>query len=434
MASSEPEWFLERHERVTVRLRSDGATEAGRTIELGLGFTERDGQQLSHRFLRLDGRERRIVGLPEGVWPEAERLLTTGSLPADREERLRALLTGLGAGVPWSAKGRLEVNLIEQDQQVLIGSGGRVIADRRRFAVIEQRAVVLGDGRSLSALRENAFGDGDALLEAGAELQRRAAEAAAAAAGRASAVACHPRETPVVMPAGADAGVFFHELCGHPLEGDVVSREASYLSRRSGEQVAPSFVSLADDPCGGPGEARLAYRFDDEGTPAAPAMLLREGRVGEALLDRRTAAHLGRAPNGHGRRLSYRHAALPRMTHTHVLPHRAGRRVEEMVGEVPDGIWIDHLTPRHVNLLSGEFSFFIDEAREIRDGQLGRWLEPALLRGEALSALGAIDEVGADARAFFGIKGCGKLDQGGLHVSFGMPAIRFRALEVRPWR
>jgi len=232
----------------------------------------------------------------------------------------------------------------------------------------------------------------------------------------------------VVLPPGSDAGVFFHEVCGHPLEGDVVSRGASFLARRRGERVAADFVTIVDDPTEGSGG--VGYRFDDEGTPARPATLVHQGRVDTPLLDLRTAEVLGLEPNGHGRRVDYRHLALPRMSHTLVRPYQGD--LESILSEVEEGLLVSYLTPRHVHLLGGDFCFHFPEAREIRQGRLGAFVRPGLLRGNAAEALASIEAVGADSRTFFGLKGCGKLDQGGLPVSFGLPTVRFSRLTVEP--
>jgi TldD protein len=242
-------------------------------------------------------------------------------------------------------------------------------------------------------------------------------------------VPCPDAELPVVFPPGAASGSFFHEVCGHPLEGDVVARRGSYLATRLGERVADEFVTVVDDPTEGPGT--LHYAYDDEGQPARRAALLHGGVVAQPLLSRRTAEVLNGEPNGHGRRVSFRHYPLPRMTHTGVAagPHGA---LEQLVAPVGHGLLIQHLVPRHMNLLSGDFSFYIVEAREIRDGQLGRLVEPGVLRGNGLRALRDLEAVGGDRRNLFATRGCRKLDHGPLAVSFTQPSLRFRKLRVTP--
>jgi TldD protein len=153
--------------------------------------------------------------------------------------------------------------------------------------------------------------------------------------------------------------------------------------------------------------------------------------VATPLTDLRCAAALKLAPTGHGRRVDFRHPALPRMSHTSVAPHQGA--LAQLLEGVEDGLLVSFLTPRHVHLASGDFSFFIIEARRIVRGTLGAYVGPALLRGNGREALGRIDAVGADLASFQGLKGCGKLDQPNLPVSFGLPAIRFTSLAVEPW-
>nr|WP_236673714.1 metallopeptidase TldD-related protein [Comamonas sp. JC664] len=239
---------------------------------------------------------------------------------------------------------------------------------------------------------------------------------------------CPHAVLPIVFPPGAASGCFFHEVCGHPLEGDVVARGGSYLARRLGQAVAGAHVTVSDDPTDGHGA--LGFAWDDEGHAAQPVTLLREGHVDAPLLDARSAVALGRAPNGHGRRVSYRHPPLPRMAHTRVEPH-AGH-LDALMADLPHGLLVQHLLPRQMDLLSGDFSFYIVEAREIRDGRPGRRVGPGILRGNGLDALAAIDAVGADAKNLFATRGCRKLDHGPLPVSFGQPTVRFRGLRVSP--
>lgn len=242
---------------------------------------------------------------------------------------------------------------------------------------------------------------------------------------------CPEGDLPVVFPPGAASGSFFHEVCGHPLEGDVVARRGSYLALRLGERVAEEFVTVTDDPT--EGNSSLHYAFDDEGQPARGTALVERGVVGQPMLSRATARILGQETNGHGRRVSFRHYPLPRMTHTGVAAGPHGT-LEQLLAPVGRGLLVQHLVPRHMNLLSGDFSFFILEAREIRDGSLGPLIGPGVLSGNGLQALRDIEAVGGDRRNLFATRGCRKLDHGPLAVSFTQPSVRFRQLRITPAR
>ena len=215
------------------------------------------------------------------------------------------------------------------------------------------------------------------------------------------------------------------------MEGDVLFRNVSYLGRMKNTMVAPEYLTVCDDPTHA-GEGSFGYRIDDEGNLAKKVDLIKDGRVGSPLLDRRYAEHLGLAGNGHGRRVSYRNIAIPRMCHTFVAPGEG--TFDQIVADVDQGLLVQNLVPRHMNIFGGDYSFYIPEAREIKDGRLGNFVEPGILYGNALESLAQIDAIGADLKNVCSTRGCRKLDHGPLYVSFGIPTIRFREMDVIPWR
>lgn len=415
-------FFVERRETLRVTLRQ-GSVEEQAEREAGLGVTEREGPGASHRWWDASA----LPTLPELVRGRGEVLLEGRAPDTRAAPGFASLARGLEA-LGREQGARLDVTVRGLHQQVLCADDARVVEDVRQVVWLELKARVEREGTVRTALGEWAFATPEALQAAAGQSPGWVEDVVGRARAKLGEVPCPRGPRTVVLPPGSDAGVFFHEVCGHPMEGDVVSREASYLARRRGERVAADFVTVADDPTEGTGG--VGYRFDDEGTPARAATLVRQGRVDAPLLDARTARVLGLEPNGHGRRLGYRHLALPRMSHTVVRPHEGS--LESIVSEVEEGLLVSYLTPRHVHLLGGEFCFHIPEAREIRHGRLGAFVRPGLLRGNAAEALASIDAVGADSRTFFGLKGCGKLDQGGLPVSFGLPTVRFSRLTVEP--
>jgi TldD protein len=350
-----------------------------------------------------------------------------GAAPLE-DEGLRALLERLSRQAT-ANDAQLQLALRETHQQIVFSDDAGVRRDTRRDAVLELKLSLTRDGKSASLQRERAFPDGVAALAGAAALETLIDQMITGASQRLSAVPAPSGELTIVLPPGADAGVFFHEVCGHPLEGDVVARGGSYLARRLGEAVAESFVEVVDDPTAGTG---VGFSLDDEGTQASPARLIQAGRIAEPLWDTASAAQMGRAPNGHARRVSFRHPALPRMSHTGLSPHQGS--FEALVRGVRHGLLVCYLTPRHVNLLTGDFSFFVVEAQRIEDGEVGPFVAPCLLRGNGLTALAGIEAVGADLATFHGLKGCGKLDHGPLPVSFANPTVRIgRGLRVDPW-
>jgi len=392
-------------------------------------------------------RRREVAGGREQLWTEvAGGPLPEGPLPQEVASRARELFTPpptLSLGPETAAlvqrlvdtaraagAAHLDVLLREVEQHILFASEERRAEDRRRYALIELKVHAPSAGGALEPWRCAAFPDGERLRAAGPQLESLVQSLTRHLLERTPLVPCPLGDMPVVFPPGSASACFFHEVCGHPLEGDVVARGGSYLAHRIGQRVAEPFVSLTDDPTDG--HEALTYTCDDEGTPASPVSLLRAGVVGSPLLDGQSALALGLASNGHGRRVSFKHPPLPRMAHTRLEPHQG--RLEELVAALPHGLLVRHLTPRHMNLLSGDFSFYVIEAQEIREGQLGALVGPAVLSGNGLEALAGIDAVGADARNLFATRGCRKLDHGPLPVSFGQPAVRFRQLRLQPWR
>ncbi|WP_240356869.1 MULTISPECIES: TldD/PmbA family protein [Myxococcus] len=350
-------------------------------------------------------------------------LATTAALATEVARRLVDTARAAGAT-------HLDVLLREVERRTLCFGDGRTVRQDSRHAILEVKAFQTTDSGVLDAWRATAFPDLNHLHAALPTLESLVDGLVRELRESSPGIPCPTGMFPIVFPPGAASACFFHEVCGHPLEGDVVARGGSYLARRLGQRVAGPWLSVSDDPTDGHGA--LGFHWDDEGHAAQAVPLLNKGVVGSPLLDARSARLLGHAPNGHGRRVGFRHPPLPRMAHTRVEPHEG--HLESVLAGVPHGLLVQHLTPRHMDLLSGDFSFYIVEAREVRDGRVGQRVSPGILAGNGLEALASIDAVGADSRNLFATRGCRKLDHGALPVSFGQPAVRFRGLTVRPWR
>ncbi|WP_342379699.1 TldD/PmbA family protein [Myxococcus stipitatus] len=335
----------------------------------------------------------------------------------------RLVASAQEAGAP-----SLDVLLREVERRTLSFDEHASTQQVSRHAILELKTSLPTPSGLLDAWRAFAFPDLAQLHAHLPTLERHATTLVRELRESSPGVPCPTGVLPIVLPPGAASACFFHEVCGHPLEGDVVARGGSYLARRLGQRVAGPWLSVSDDPTEGHGSLSLSW--DDEGHPAQAVRLLSAGIVDGPLLDSRSALQLGHTPNGHGRRVSFRHPPLPRMAHTRVEPHEGD--LDTLLGNLSHGLLVQHLMPRHMDLLSGDFSFYIVEAREVRDGRLGQRVSPGILAGNGLEALASIDAVGADARNLFATRGCRKLDHGPLPVSFGQPTVRFRGLQVRP--
>ena len=421
-------FFVERRRVQTWVLTRAGRVDSKTDEDAGFNL-ETKGVR---RWVESEGHE--VSRLPAGLRDAAGEILTrpvAEDVKAERAE-LTGWLQALPAQVDARLGGQLQVILQSMTQRILAGTGDLGQSDRRSSAVVELRVHLPGDRTGRSMQRELSFPD-DAALHAG---RARILEALRTLEGEVLTRTHHlpfPRGIQtVVMPPGADAGVFFHEVCGHPLEGDVAARGASFLARRRGQRVAPEWVTVVDDP--GLAPEGVSYRFDDEGTLGAAACLIDRGIVGTPLTDVRSGASVGLGSNGHARCLGFRHAPIPRMCHTALLPKTEGvtEDLASILAQTETGVFISYLNPKHVSLASGAFAFYVMEAREIRAGKLGAYLEPGLLVGDGLSALAGLELVGRDSAVFNGIRGCGKLDQMGLAVSFAQPALRFAGLGLEP--
>jgi TldD protein len=394
----------------------------------GVGVTRRTGDGLRHEWFIPSPRDTRLEELPAVLRPQAVSLLEAPLPSAEVGQRLAEAAQVLALAAERRGAQRLEVLAHQVEQRVLCWTDGRLSEDLRCYVLTELRVHLERPGTApVSLWRSVSHRDVSQLESHLGEVKALVGEMVDTLGAHTPEVACPSGELPVVIAPGA-ASSFFHEICGHPMEGDVVARRASYLAQRLGQQVAAEFVTVLDGPAE---QGGVPFSVDDEGTPGRPAALIAGGRVGEPMLDRQVAERLGGQSNGHGRRVSFRHPALPRMSHTELQPHQG--TLEDIVADIGEGLLLQHITPRHVDMLSGDYSFFIMEGRQIRDGRLGAFVRPGLLRGNGLESLRRIERVGSDSRNFFSTRGCRKLDHGPLRVSFGQPTLRLRALRVDPW-
>ncbi|MGW7364411.1 metallopeptidase TldD-related protein [Streptomyces sp. NPDC054841] len=231
------------------------------------------------------------------------------------------------------------------------------------------------------------------------------------------------------LPDGADlvllpglAGAFFHEIVGHPLEADVVASGTSYLGERAGQRVAPGWLSVSD----GGLETERGYRspFDDEGTTCRTVRLIDRGAVGRPMTDLALAGRLGVPGSGHGRKQSYRHPAIPRMTHTAALIE-PGTEVEPPAGDwiAPYGLRLDMM-----NIASGAFVFHAPFSLLHRaDGSVAR-LGPLRVTGDGAQVLAGLRPYAHRVDAYLrATGGCGKLGQFPVLVSFANAGFRLPA-------
>lgn len=228
---------------------------------------------------------------------------------------------------------------------------------------------------------------------------------------------------PVVIGPGG-GGVLFHEACGHGLEADLVGKGASVFAGRIGERVADPRITLVDD--GTMAEEWGCFSVDDEGSVAARNVLIQDGILTDYMWDLLRSRKEGRPRSGNGRRQSYKHLPMVRMTNTYVL---AGPDdPDDIVASTPNGVYVAHLGGGQVNTATGDFVFGMTEAYLIEDGKITEPLREGNLIGNGPEVLASIDAVGDDFA--MGSPGmCGK-DGQGVPVGDGVPTLRVPALTV----
>ena len=231
-------------------------------------------------------------------------------------------------------------------------------------------------------------------------------------------------EMPVVLGPGWP-GVMLHEAVGHGLEGDFNRKGTSIFSGKVGEQVAAKGVTVVDD--GTMQDRRGSLSVDDEGTPTARNVLIEDGILKGYLQDRLNARLMGVAPTGNGRRQSYAHPPIPRMTNTFMMPGTMS--APEIVASVKKGIYAVNFGGGQVDITSGKFVFAASEAYLIEDGKVGPAVKGATLIGTGPIAMQNVTMIGDDLALDDGVGTCGK-DGQGVPVGVGQPTVRIEGLTV----
>jgi TldD protein len=237
-------------------------------------------------------------------------------------------------------------------------------------------------------------------------------------------VAAPAGEMPVVMGSGW-AGVLLHEAIGHGLEGDFNRKGTSAFSGRLGERVAVPGVTIVDD--GAMDRRRGSLTIDDEGTPTGRTVLIEDGILKGYLQDRLNARLMGMAATGNGRRESFAHAPMPRMTNTFMLA--GSDEPGELIGRVKDGIYAKSFGGGQVDITSGKFVFSLTEAYRIRGGKVAEPVKGATIIGDGPTVLTRVKGIGNDFALDEGIGVCGKGGQS-VPAGVGQPTLLVDGLTV----
>ena len=229
---------------------------------------------------------------------------------------------------------------------------------------------------------------------------------------------------PVVLGPGWP-GILLHEAVGHGLEGDFNRKKTSAFSGLIGERVAAPGVTVIDD--GTIAQRRGSLTIDDEGTPTQETVLIEDGILKGYLHDRLSARLMGHAPTGNGRRQSYAHNPIPRMTNTYLKAGEADP--EEILAATKSGLYAVNFGGGQVDITSGKFVFSCTEAYRIEDGKVGEPVKGATLIGSGPETLNRIGMIGNDMALDEGSGTCGK-DGQGVPVGVGLPTLQIEELTV----
>lgn len=220
-------------------------------------------------------------------------------------------------------------------------------------------------------------------------------------------------------------GILLHEAMGHGLEGDFIRKGTSAFSGRLGDQVASKGVTIVDDGTL-PGR-RGSLTVDDEGTPTERTVLIEDGKLVGFMQDRLNARLMNSVPTGNGRRESFAHAPMPRMTNTFMLGGEVPQA--QMLAELKDGIFASNFGGGQVDITSGKFVFQCTEAYRVRNGKIEEPLKGVTLIGDGPKVLSQIRHVGDDMALDPGIGVCGKAGQG-VPVGVGQPSLYVEQITV----
>ncbi|MGJ7258751.1 metalloprotease TldD [Morganella morganii] len=239
-----------------------------------------------------------------------------------------------------------------------------------------------------------------------------------------SAVAAPAGSMPVVLGAGWP-GVLLHEAVGHGLEGDFNHRGASVFSGKIGQQVTSSLCTIVDD--GTIGDRRGSLAIDDEGVPGQYNVLIENGILKGYMQDKLNARLMGVDPTGNGRRESYAHLPMPRMTNTYMLAGETSP--EEIIASVKNGLYAPNFGGGQVDITSGKFVFSTSEAYLIENGKITKPVKGATLIGSGIEAMQQVSMVGNDLKLDKGVGVCGKEGQS-VPVGVGQPTLKLDSITV----
>ncbi len=312
---------------------------------------------------------------------------------------------------------------MEYDVVMVLGSDGRLAADVRPLVRLSLNVIVERNGRRESGHAGGGGRTGLAYFDESI-LDQYVAQAVDEALVNLDAKPAPAGEMAVVLGAGWP-GILLHEAVGHGLEGDFNRKGSSVFSGRVGQRVAAKGVTVVDD--GTIADRRGSLNIDDEGNQTQRNVLIEDGILKGYLQDSHNARLMKTAPTGNGRRESFAHLPMPRMTNTFMLSGKESPK--EIIASVKKGLYAANFGGGQVDITSGKFVFSASEAYMIEDGRITYPVKGATLIGNGPDALTRVSMIGDDMKLDSGVGTCGKEGQS-VPVGVGMPTIRIDGLTV----
>jgi TldD protein len=346
------------------------------------------------------------------IAPEEVEAAAKAQLLRRCEERARAAGAEVAQAAISFAQGRRIVEVYNSD--------GLAAADDRTRVRLSAQVVARRDARVETGTDTRGG-------HAGWELVAENPEEVAESAARKALTLLDARDAPTgrlpVVIGNGFGGVLLHEAVGHGLESDAVQKRASVYAGKLGERLAETFVTAYDD--GRRENEWGSDGIDDEGTPTRRTTVIEDGALTSYLYDRLRARKDGVESTGNGRRESYRHLPIPRMTNTYFAPGEA--TTEDLIAGVPRGLYAVSFAGGQVEPATGDFVFGVSEGYLIEEGKVTAPVRGATLVGNGVEALAAIDGIASDLDIATGY--CGKAGQR-VPAGVGQPHVRIRALTV----
>ncbi len=307
---------------------------------------------------------------------------------------------------------------------VIMRPDGKIIMDTRPMTRVNVSVIVEQDGRRESG---SAGGGGRVGLDgliAPEDWQSKAREALRVATVNLEAIPAPAGQMDIVLGPGWP-GILLHEAVGHGLEGDFNRKGSSNFSGLVGQQVASKGVTVIDD--GTIPDRRGSITIDDEGTPSRKNVLIEDGILVGYMQDRQNARLMDVAPTGNGRRQSYAHAPMPRMTNTYMAGGDSDP--QDLVASLKDGLYAVGFGGGQVDITNGKYVFSCTEAYRVENGKIGAPVKGATLIGDGATSMKQIHGLGNDMALDPGMGNCGKAGQW-VPVGVGQPTVLIGGLTV----